>query len=145
MVTIDPRVLSDNTTERRRLEACAGPMESADRDLGNGWTVTVALAHLAFWDRLATLTLQRWERGDITSDEAEPDLLNDALIEEWRALSPRQAADLAVAAARRVDAAVEALDARTVAAILARGEEWLIRRDVHRREHLDQIEGVTRG
>ncbi len=120
-------------------------MDRTERDLGNGWTVSVALAHLAFWDRLAALTLQRWERGDIPSDEAEPDLLNDALIEEWRALSPRQAADLAVAAARLVDAAVEALDARTAAAVQARGKEWLLRRGVHRREHLDQIEGIVWG
>ena len=140
---IDPAIIADNAAERQRLEAISGRLSEAERDLDNGWTVATALAHLAFWDRRASLLLRRWETLGTVPDTLDVDLLNESLKEEWRALEPQRAADLAVTAARMVDSVVEALDARVVQAVQERGNDWLIHRDRHRREHLDQIERIV--
>ena len=144
---IDPAMVNENAAERRRLEALAGRLSDADlqRDLGDGWTVAVALAHLAFWDRRAVLVLERWQRDGKLPDDPEADLLNDSLLDEWRLLPPRRAAELAVAAAQAVDLTIERLDARVADAVRGRGEDWRLRRAAHRREHLDQIDRALRG
>ena len=141
---IDLTILADNAAQLRRVEALTANLSDGQRDLGGGWTVAVALAHLAFWDRRAALLIQRWEQHDTLPDEVEDDLLNTALLVEWQALSPQQAANLALSAARAVNAAVEALSPRTTDAIKARGDDWLLQRSNHRREHLDQIELALR-
>ena len=144
---IDSVILTDNAAQRARLESLAGRLSDAEleRDLGGGWTVAVALCHLAFWDRRAVLVLERWERDGTLPDNPEPDLLNDALVAEWQLVPPRRAAALAVAAAQAVDHVIERLDARVSDAIRGRGEEWRLRRAAHRREHLDQIDQALRG
>ena len=144
---IDSVILTDNAAQRARLESLAGRLTDAElgRDLGDGWTVAVALCHLAFWDRRAVLVLERWERDGTLPDNPEPDLLNDALVAEWQLVPPRRAAALAVAAAQAVDHVIERLDARVADAIRGRGEEWRLRRAAHRREHLDQIDQALRG
>jgi hypothetical protein len=85
---IDPSIVADNTFQRQRLEALVSRLTNDDRELSNGWTVAAALAHLAFWDRRARLLLRRWERKGTPPDEPDVDLLNEALLEEWRAGVP---------------------------------------------------------
>ena len=42
-------------------------------DLGDGWTVTTALGHLAFWDRQQSVALATWQRVvGADSDRARP-------------------------------------------------------------------------
>jgi len=135
-----------NAAERAQLSALVERLGERELgfSLGGGWTVAVALAHLAFWDRRARLLLDRWERGARPppgEDEWPGDaVINGSLLAEWQALPPQEAARLAIEAADAVDARVVSLDASTLEAIVAGGESWLVRRALHRREHLDQIE-----
>jgi hypothetical protein len=136
----------ESAAERCRLATLVERLgeQQLGRSLGGGWTVAVALAHLAFWDRRALLLLDRWEGGGRPPPEESQwsgdDVINDALLAEWQALSPPEAARLAIEAARAVDRGVESLDASTVEEIVAHGESWLVRRALHRCEHLDQID-----
>ena len=145
-MAVDPAIVADNTAARERLRSRVQSLTDAQlgRDAGGGWTVAVALAHLAFWDRRALLSFERWEQGQPPPanfpSEYEIDLLNDALLAEWRALAPREAGRLALAAADAVDAKVAALAAPVMAAIEARAEPWRLRRSRHRNEHLDQVD-----
>jgi len=148
---MDPAIAAENRAERTRLASLVGRLSDADleRPLGGGWTVAVALAHLAFWDRRGLLLLEQWERGQAPLP-GEPDsygveVLNGALLAEWRALAPRVAARLAVEAAEATDRKVETLGAGVVDAIIAGGESWRLRRSLHRREHLDQIDRALAG
>jgi hypothetical protein len=143
-VPIDPSILADNAEQLRRLESFVAGTSDLNHDLGGGWTVAVALAHLAFWDRRAVLLLQRWATRDVAPDDPDDDILNRALVDEWRELPPRRAAAMAVDAAREVNAAVRELAPETFAAVQARDDLWLLHRGNHRREHLDQIEGAMR-
>jgi hypothetical protein len=136
-------VLADNAAQLRRLEAVVARLGPRDRDLGSGWTAGVALAHLAFWDRRAALFLDYWQRhGTGPNERHDADILNAALLDEWRLLSVRESGRLAVSAANSVNTAVEALDDTTADAIIAGGHDRLLHRARHRREHIDQIESA---
>jgi hypothetical protein len=124
------------------LVASLSPEDLA-ADLGEGWTVSMALAHLAFWD---TWHLVRWEHAAAAGAVAPPLVSeevsarnNDALVETWRALDPERAAGLALGAAARIDAYVAALpDASIDAARAADSPNWVERRP-HRADHIAHI------
>jgi uncharacterized damage-inducible protein DinB len=52
------------TTGRQRLKALLTRISDTDmaRRVGQHWTVSVALMHLAFWDRLWLAKFEEWER-----------------------------------------------------------------------------------
>ena len=143
---MDPDVLVENETERDRLAMLVARLTDDDlaRDLGEGWTVAIALAHLAFWDERAALLLQRYTDG--TPQHHIPDwyedLLNQTLEPQWRALDLRAAASQAVAAAEHVTRVLRGLDDELYARLEAIEEGYLLRRFNHRREHIEQIEAA---
>ena len=124
------------------LVASLSPAELVT-DLGEGWTVSMALAHLAFWD---TWHRVRWEHAAAVGAVAPTAIAdevsarnNDALVETWRALDPERAANLALEAAARIDACVAVLsDAAIEAARAADSPNWFDRRP-HRADHIEQI------
>jgi len=144
---VDQTILDDNTAQTRRLEALVARLSDADlaRDLGEGWTVAVALAHLAFWDGRAVYGLRRWAADGTPVSDADDHILNEALLSQWRALPPRRAAELAVAGAREVTAVVEGLSEQVASDVVARGLDWLLHRARHRRDHIEQIEAAVGG
>src|SRR5205807_8084529 len=122
-MSVDRSFVGENSRQRERLKALVSRLSDANlrRLLGEGWTVSTALAHMAFWDRRAFGMLERWERGEAPSP-ADPVGLNAALLPEWLALLPREAARLAVEAAEAVDRKAESLSVELVEKIAATGE-----------------------
>ena len=137
---IEKAVLLENNSQRARLEALVEGGVDYTTDLGEGWNISVALAHLAFWDRRAAGLLHRWDVEGSLPDPVDVNLLNATLLPEWSALDPERAAQLASEAAVLVDAAVETLDPDKADAIVMIGNQFIVDRGRHRREHLDQIE-----
>ena len=139
---VEPGIERDNAEQTQRLHSLVDRLSDADlaHNLGEGWTVAVALAHLAFWDLRAVHGLQRWVQDGTPISAADDDILNRALLDQWLALPQRRAAALAVAAARAVDGVVKSLPDHVVTAVLGREYDWLLHRGQHRREHLEQIE-----
>jgi hypothetical protein len=143
---MDPDLLVQNELERDRLATLVGKLSDDDlsHDLGGGWTVGVALAHLAFWDERAALLLERYADG--TPPHHIPDwyedLLNETLEPQWQALPPRAAAEQAVAAAEHVTRALRVLEDDFCATLEAQEDGYLLRRFNHRREHIEQIEAA---
>jgi hypothetical protein len=143
---MDADLLVENELTRDRLATLAGRLSDDDlaRDLGEGWTVAVALAHMAFWDERAALLLERYAEG--TPQHHIPDwyedLLNQTLEPQWRALSPRAAAEGAVAAAEHVTQVLRGLEDDLCARLEAHEEGYLVRRFNHRQEHINQIEAA---
>lgn len=112
-------------------------------DLGGGWTVAVALAHLAFWD---AWHVARWlyaaEQGELApppADAVVTNRANEALEPTWRALPPRAAVQLVLDAADAVDAYTADLADDAVGAALERGGSRWLERFHHRRDHIGQI------
>src|SRR5215467_13798454 len=90
--------------ERQRLQRLVERLteEQLAASLGGGWTVAVALAHMAFWDRRVMAQVHRWQRegrGPNARDEIDSGIINEASLAQWQALAPRAAAREALAAA----------------------------------------------
>lgn len=112
-----------------------------DRPLGEGWTVKAALLRMAFWDRFAGAALQRWQHGGFTpSGEGDGAFINEAGLPGWLAVSPEHARAAVITAAEATDRAAGSVSDSLCAAIEAGGEIWALNRQLHRAEHIEQIE-----
>ena len=143
----DVETLRANAEVTARLEALVGRLSDADlrREFGGGWTVSVALAHLAFWDRRVAYVLTRWTNGGEPHSELDDDVVNNALEELHKAVEPRAAARLALEAAKSADAAIARVPDAIAAQLIADDHAYLLRRSGHRGEHIEQIETALRG
>jgi hypothetical protein len=141
--TMDRPYLEFNRTELDRLRVLIEHLTDEDlkRPLGDGWTISSALAHCAFWDRIALTHWQHWEQEGMKVYPVEVDVLNNALLPLWLAIPPREATRLVLSAAEEVDRKIEELSPDLADAYLTSGySPWRIHTYDHRREHLDEIE-----
>jgi hypothetical protein len=148
-MSVDRGFVSENNAERARLRALVGRLSDADlaRPMPGGWTVAGVLGHLAFWDQRIVVLLDAWQqKGTVppANSEADIDWINDSGKPFLMALPPRQAADLTVAIAEAVDRRVESLSDDLISKNTAAGSPLNVRRAVHRRAHLDEIEAALR-
>ncbi len=129
-------MINDNAEATRRLHALVARLSDDDltRDLGGGWTVTTALGHLAFWDRWQRLALAAG-RQDAPSTTTE-DAANEVLTPLLTALHPRTAANLALDAARDLDAAIEQTPETLRTQFDNSPHPELVRRSPHRLAHI---------
>jgi Mycothiol maleylpyruvate isomerase N-terminal domain len=146
---MDRSYVTENAAERARLKACVARLSDDEmaRPISPTWTVGVALAHLAFVDRLWLAKFEEWERAGVV--EMPPGGLfingiNDAMLPWWRTMAPVQVKHDVIAAAEAADSKAESLPGTLVEAILAVRPHTLIRA-VHRRAHLDTIERTLAG
>jgi hypothetical protein len=110
--------------------------------LPNGWTVSVALAHIAFWDRQRLCLLRRWAAGTDCNGGYDGELFNKVLLPFLAAVPADQAAALAVETAEEIDQLLAALPDDVIAAALARPDAPNLDRGSHREYHLEQVERV---
>ena len=140
----DGSYVERNRASRERLRALAARLsdEQLARDLGDGWTVGVALAHLAYWDARTLGNLEISTRHGLPRhwwSGAETDGVNTARLAEWSATSPRQALKQALQAAEALDALIETLGPEAVEAV-QQERPWALERSRHRGSHLDDVE-----
>src|SRR5262249_39426573 len=139
---VTPVIAASNRSQTERLRALAQrltPAMLAVR-LPNGWTVAMALAHIAFWDRQRLCLRRRWGAGDWCHGGYDGELFNEVLLPFLELLPADQVATLAVDAAERVDAALLGASDDLISAALARPDKPNLDRGSHRGYHLDQIE-----
>jgi hypothetical protein len=79
----DKSFIVENTRERERLYALVNRI--TDEELTctlyeEGWTVAVALAHLAFWDTRRIILLKKWKIEGVSPSPSDDDVLNDTLL-----------------------------------------------------------------
>ncbi len=139
--------IAENAATRAQLGALAGRLTDDElaTPLGDGWMVSAALAHLAFWDRRLAAIIARWERdGAASASPVDADAINEALTPIWFAVPPREAARLVLEAADLADDRLERLSAQLVEAALA-GDVINPFRARHRLDHIEQIELALAG
>jgi uncharacterized damage-inducible protein DinB len=132
-----------NRAARERLNAVIDRLGDRAIPMEGGWTASALLAHLAFWDRLATVRLEKYLRDGeppVTAVPALTDLTNGAAMRQWKDTPPAVAASQARDAAAAMDRLVESVPAGKLAALMALDRPLLYDRSGHRTEHLDQIE-----
>jgi hypothetical protein len=141
---VDKSILESNAAVTNRLEALVARLTAADlaRDLGGGWTVHVALGHLAFWDRRIAYMLTRWAKEGTPHEELDDDVVNRALEGLLLSVQPREAARLCIESAKAANAAIESTPDSIAERILAEDHAYLLLRQNHRTEHIEQIEAA---
>jgi len=141
---VSPEFAESNRRETARLEALVARLDARDLALRlpNGWTVAVALAHVAFWDRQRLCLMRAWAAGTECTGDYAGNVFNDAMQPLLEMLPPDRAMALAVRAAREVDALLLELPDAVIAAALARPDKPNLDRGSHRGHHLDQIEAA---
>lgn len=142
-MTIDPSYVERNRASTDRIRALADRLsdEALQQPVGEHWTVAIALAHLAFWDRRALHALDATEReGQLVAPEIDI-VVNDYSLPLWAAIPPRQAARIAIETAEALDARLESYPPALLAIIHDYYPRWVVRA-LHRNEHLDEVEAA---
>ena len=134
--------VAENRVERQSLFKITTNLTEKDlrRQLPNGWSVATKLAHLAFWVRYCLSLILGWERSDFTAFPTSADAINEAVRDLSGAIPPMAVVQLVRDAAEAVDRKVEEMTPQLATAIETGGHPRILRRALHRREHLDQIE-----
>jgi len=138
----------ENARERERLRNLANNL--TDEELTTtlyeeGWTVAVALAHLAYWDNRRLILVRKWKQEGVTpTPTIDVDITNDTLLPFLLAIPPRKAAELATLTADALDHELEEASPDLIAAIEALGDRHALDRSIHRKMHLDDIEALLK-
>ena len=132
--------VSENAAARGRLAAIVSRLTDEDlaKPVGDDWTVSSALVHLAFWDWCRLALLQRWELLGVGDMPYNSDIINSCVALAV-SIPPRAAAEMAVKAAQALDQEIEKLPAELATAIMDSGNNRVLERHLHRNLHLDDI------
>ena len=107
--------------------------------LPNSWTVSVTLAHLAFWDQRVIRVIEMATRdGQVIRTELDIQL-NDIIEPFLRAIPPAEVAKLALTSAKRLDQMLETCSPEMIDQLEKESPRW-VDRSLHRNSHLDDIE-----
>ena len=140
---MDRFFVAENTKERERLNSLVGRLtdEELSLPLGDDWTISVALAHLSFWDQRSLFLMRKWKISRVVEPSPiDIDVTNDSLLSIWLAIPPRAAADLAVSSAEEIDRELEEASSDLITKIEGLGGKFRLYRSAHRKLHIDQIE-----
>jgi len=134
-----------NRASTQRIWALAARLtdDELQHPVGEHWTVTITLAHLAFWDRRVIDGLEMTERsGKLSFPEIDVSV-NDVSLPFWAAIPPRQAARIAVETAEALDKRLASYPPALLEDIYVHNQRWVVRA-LHRGEHLDEIDAALK-
>lgn len=133
---------TENDVERERLTRLTSKLteEELSRPMADGWTIAATLIHLAFWDRYYLSLVQAWDRSGFAPVIANADAINDSILVLSQTIPPAAAVHLVQEVAEAIDQKVAGLSPELASAIEAGGHPRILRRALHRRQHLDEIE-----
>ena len=140
---LDRSFVERNRASTDRIRALAARLtdDELQQPVGEHWTVAIALAHLAFWDRRVMYVLDKTER-DGTLFVPEIDIfVNDLSLPLWAAIPPREAARIAIDTAQALDVQLEGFPVALLELINAYNQRWVVRA-LHRNEHLNEVDAA---
>jgi len=142
-MSMDRSFVELNRAATDRIRALAERLsdEELQHPVGEHWTVAIALAHIAFWDRRALHVLEFSEREG-TPTFLDLDLfVNDLSLPLWAAVPPREAARIAIESAEALDARMESYPPALLEQFFDAHRAFVVRA-VHRNRHLDEIDAA---
>jgi hypothetical protein len=143
---LDQSFIEQNRVSTNRIRSLISRLtdQQLQHPVGEHWTVAIALAHIAFWDRRMSALLDKTEQaGKLVIPPADI-YLNDVSLPFWAALPPREAARIAIESAESVDQRLESYPPALLEEIQASSERWLLRA-WHRNRHLDEVDAALAG
>ena len=135
--------LNHASSERIKKLAASLTYEQMQTQVGEHWTVAIALAHLAWWDRRVMYVL------DMTAKDGKlfvPEIdifVNDLSLPLWAAIPPREAARIAIETSEDLDQRLEVYPQDLLEEIYNYNKRWVIRA-LHRNEHLDEVDSALK-
>ena len=142
-MTLERSFIELNRASTKRIEDLVGRLtdEELQHRVGEDWTVAIALAHIAFWDRRVHFLLDKTERdGKLLASDIDI-VVNDLSLPLWATIPPREAARIAIESAESLDTRLATFPSELLEAIYHRNERWVVRA-LHRNEHLDEVESA---
>jgi hypothetical protein len=142
---LDPSYKDLNRASTERIKKLAAGLtdEEMQTRVGEHWTVAIALAHLAWWDRRVMYVL------DMTAKDGRlfvPEIdifVNDLSLPFWAAIPPREAARIAVETSEDLDKRLEDYPQDLLEQIYNYNTRWVIRA-LHRNQHLDEVDAALK-
>jgi hypothetical protein len=132
-----------NRAATQRIQELISRLTDSDylKPVGVHWSVAVALAHIAFWDRRILFILDKSEQEGKLYDMALDVTLNDILLPFWAAIPAHEAARMAIETAKEVDRRLEAAPPALLD-LMADRNVRLVARSRHRNEHLGEVDAA---
>ena len=128
-------------TERIRNLVASLTDDQMLQPVGEHWTVAIALAHIAWWERRVMLVLDGTEEQGKLFDPGINTYVNDISLPLWAAVPPWEAARIAIEEAQLLDARLEAFPRDLLEEIYEYNPRWVVRA-LHRNEHLDEVDAA---
>ena len=142
-MTLDRTYIEQNRASTKRIRTLAARLSDHEMQtrVGEHWTVSIALAHLAWWDRRVMYVLDMTERdGKLFIPEIDI-FVNDLSLPLWAAIPPREAARIAIETSEILDKRLEEYSPELLEEIYNYNKRWVVRA-LHRNEHLDECDAA---
>jgi hypothetical protein len=144
-MALDPAYRELNRASTQRIKKLAASLtdEQLQTRVGEHWTVAIALAHLAWWDRRVMYVLDMTAKnGKLFIPEIDI-FVNDLSLPLWAAIPPREAARIAIETSQDLDQRLEVYPQNFLEEIHNYNKRWVIRA-LHRNEHLDEVDAALK-
>lgn len=143
---LDQSFIERNRASTDRMRDLVSRLSEADMQhpVGEHWTVAIALAHLAFWDRRVLHVLDMTQRDGKLSTPSIDIAVNDLSLPLWAAIPPREAARIAIETAAALDQRLENYPPELLAELHTYNQRFVLRA-LHRGEHLDEVDAALKG
>jgi|SRR5687768_7503782 len=144
-MTLDTTYSDQNRASTERIRALVERLSDEDMKtkVGEHWTVSIALAHLAFWDRRVMYVLDMTEKdGKLFVPEIDI-FVNDLSLPLWAVIPPRDAARICIETSEALDKRLEEYSPQLLEEIYNHNKRWVVRA-LHRNEHLDEVDAGLR-
>jgi hypothetical protein len=144
-MTLDRSFIELNRASTNRIHRLVASLtdEQMQHPVGEHWTVGIALAHLAFWDRRVMYVLDMTEHDGILFIPEIDIFVNDLSLPLWAAIPPRQAGRIAIETAEALDRQLEGFPPALLEELYAYNKRWVVRA-LHRGEHLDEVDAALK-
>lgn len=142
---MDQSYIELNRKSTNRIRALTERLtdEEMQQPVGEHWTVAIAVAHFAFWDRRVMYVLDMTERhGKLFIPDIDI-FVNDLSLPLWAAIPPREAARIAIETSETLDKRLENYPQVLLEEIYNYNKRWVVRA-LHRNEHLDEVDAALK-
>lgn len=137
-MALDRSFVERNRAATHRIHEMARLSEAEMKiPVGEHWTVSIVLAHLAFWDRRVLYVLDKTEQDGKLFIPNLDIVVNDLSLPLWAAIPPKEAGRIASETAEELDRQLEAYPENLLEEIYAYNIRW-VDRSLHRNEHLNE-------
>jgi hypothetical protein len=142
-MAVDQSYIEQNRASTERIREMGARLTDAQfqTKVGEHWTVSILMAHLAFWDWRVIYVLDKTEEDGKLFVPNIDIVVNDLSLPLWAAIPPRESFRLAIEASEACDKRLESYPPALLEEIYNYNKRWLFRA-LHRNEHLNEADAA---